>query len=558
MNPETILGITALEPYGSGLHGRDSSACLLDKGKIMGAVSEERFTGNKYHAGFPWNSVKYLTGLGYGFSDIDAVAIPWLLNQPSSDCEKLMKYFPRRIPYFNKKFSFKPHLPVEKKKIVGVDHQLAHAASAYRTSPFKKALTIVLDMTCCGNRAPSTGGIFIGENGELTRIRSFVQSIALFYAFVTQGIGFEGPGAESKTVSFGGFGHRREEIRNSLKHYAPSVRGTNLLRPGKQVKYESVVINNHERFVFSGSNAIHRLSRKYSRRDVAATAQQIVEDGVVELVLNAIEETGLDRICLAGESFLNVKLNKAIRELKKVRRLHIYPNPGEGGAAAGAALECYHNLTGRKAFDVSGSAYLGPDYADVEIEASLKKNRLKYRKTSDPAGDAAELLSRGRIVGWFQGRMEWGAHPLGARSVLAPPQDVRIKDRLNMKLKQHERFMPFASSILLEEAHNYLRNPSESPYMLSAYDVLPHGKEEIAAAVHVDNTVRPQTVTRQQNRLFYELIKEHDKMTGIPLVLNTSFNLHGLPIVCTPEDAVHNLLMKGFDNLVIGNFVVRP
>ena len=275
-------------------------------------------------------------------------------------------------------------------------------------------------------------------------------------------------------------------------------------------------------------------------------------------MLNAIEETGLDRICLAGELFLNVKLNKAIRELKKVRRFYVYPNPGEGGAAAGAALECYHKLTGRKSYDVSGNVYLGPEYTNFEIEASLKKNRLKYRKTSDPAGDAAELLSRGRIVGWFQGKMEWGAHPLGARSVLAPPQDVRIKDRLNMQLKQHERFMPFASSILLEEAHSYLKNPSESPYMLSAYDVLPHGKEEIAAAVHVDNTVRPQTVTRKQNCLFYELIKEHDKMTGIPLVLNTSFNLPGLPIVCTPEDAVHNLLMKGVDSLVIGNFLVRP
>ena len=558
MNPETILGITALEPYGPGIHGRNSSACLLDKGKIIGAASEERFTGNKHHAGFPWNSVKYLTGLGYGFSDVDAVAVPWPLKQPSSKYEKLIKYFSASTPSFNENLAFKPFLPVEKKKIVGIDHHLAHAASAYRTSPFKKALTFVLDMTGYGNHVPATGGIFIGENGELTRIKSFVHSLAVFYAFVTQGIRFEGPGAESKTVSLGGFGHVRKEILTSLKHYAPSVRGISLLRPGKQVKYESVMLNNHERFVFSGLNAIHSLSRKYSRRDVAATAQQIIEDAVVELVLNAIEETGLDRICLAGELFLNVKLNKAIRELKKVRRFYVYPNPGEGGAAAGAALECYHKLTGRKSYDVSGNVYLGPEYTNFEIEASLKKNRLKYRKTSDPAGDAAELLSRGRIVGWFQGKMEWGAHPLGARSVLAPPQDVRIKDRLNMQLKQHERFMPFASSILLEEAHSYLKNPSESPYMLSAYDVLPHGKEEIAAAVHVDNTVRPQTVTRKQNRLFYELIKEHDKMTGVPVVLNTSFNLPGLPIVCTPEDAVHNLLMKGVDSLVIGNFLVRP
>ena len=557
MNPETILGITSLESHGPGIHGRDSSACLSDKRKIIGAVSEERFTGNRHHAGFPWNSVKYLTNLGYSFSDVDAVAVPWPLKQSFSKYSRVIKYFSGKIPNFKKDLYLRPFIQVEKKKIVGIDHQLAHAASAYRTSPFKKALTISLDLTGCDQDTPATGGIFIGENGELTRIRPLVPSLALFYAFVTQGIGFDAVGAESKTVSLGAFGHERHQIRNVLERYAPSVRGTTLIRAKRLLKFDSVLINNHEHFIFSDLNAVHNLVRKYSRRDVAATAQEILEDIVVDLVRNSLDETGLDKVCLAGELFLNVKLNKAIRELKEVRGFYVYPNPGEGGAAAGAALECYHRLTGAKSSDVSNRVYLGPEYTDLEIEACLKKNRLKYSKTSDPAGDAAEFIGRGRIVGWFQGRMEWGSNPLGARSILAHPQDVRIKDRLNMQLKQHDRFMPFASSMLMEEARNYLKNPSESPYMLTAYDVLPHGKYEIAAAVHVDNTVTPQTVTKQQNRLFYNLIKEHDKMTGIPAVLNTSFNLHGSPIVCTPEDAVHNLLMEGVDDLVIGNFIVR-
>ena len=557
MKPETILGITALEPHGPGIHGRDSSACLSDKRKIIGAVSEERFTGNKHHAGFPWNSVKYLTNLGYSFSDIDAVAVPWPLKQSFSKYVKLIRYFSGKIPAFGKNLYLKPFLPVEKKKIIGIDHQLAHAASAYRTSPFKKALTISLDITGWDRDTPATGGIFIGENGKLTRTRPLVPSLALFYAFVTQAIGFDAVGDEGKTVSLAAFGHERPQIRRVLERYAPSVRGTALIMPKRPLKFDSVLINNHEHFIFSDMKTMHNLIRKYSRRDVAATAQEIVEGVLVDLVLNSIDDTGLDKICLAGEMFLNVKLNKAIRELKEVKGFYVYPNPGEGGAAAGAALECYYKLTGVKSSDVSNRVYLGPEYTDIEIEACLKRNRLKYSRTSDPAGDAAEFIGRGRIVGWFQGRMEWGSHPLGARSILAHPHDVRIKDRLNMQLKQHDRFMPFASSMLMEEAHNYLRNPSESPYMLTAYDVLPHGKDEIAAAVHVDNTVTPQTVTRQQNRLFYNLIKEHDKMTGIPVVLNTSFNLRGSPIVCTPEDAVHNLLMDGVDDLVIGNFIVR-
>ena len=327
MNPETILGITALEPHGSGVHIRDSSACLSDKGRIIGAVSEERFTGNKHHAGFPWNSVRYLTNLGYSFSDVDAVAVPWLLKQSFSKYVRLIKYFSGKIPAFGKELYLKPFLPVEKKKIVGIDHQLAHAASAYRTSPFKKALTISLDITGWGEDNPPTGGIFIGENGKLTRIRSFAPSLALFYAFVTQGIGFEAVGGESKTVSLGAFGHERLQIRSALENYAPSVRGTTLIKPKNSINFDSVLINNHEHFIFSNLERVHNLAKKYSRRDVAATAQVIVEDIVVDLVINSIEETGLDKLCLAGELFLNVKLNKAIRELKEVKGFYVYPNP---------------------------------------------------------------------------------------------------------------------------------------------------------------------------------------------------------------------------------------
>lgn len=562
MDSAKVLGLTTLEPYGLDMHSHDSSACIADNGSVVGAVSEERFTRNKHHAGFPWMSVNYLMGLGYDYSDVDAVAIPWPLKQNLPGYLQVAKrIYYSVLPGFRARlYSKAPFLPVEKKKIIGVGHQRAHAASAYRTSGFKKALVVSLDLGGSEEDVIAAGGgIFVGENGELTRIRPLTSSFGLFYTFVTDGLGFKAVDGEGKTMGLAPFGNPDTKAYDFLRDYAPVVKGADLLKPAKDCSGGVTVINNYQRFVFYDIGVIHNLVKRFSDRDVAAAAQRILEEGVVKLVENALKETGMDRLCLAGGVFLNVKLNKRLRELKGVKEVYVYPNPGDAGAAVGAALEAYHQLTGASAFSKSESnIYLGPDYSDDEIEAVLKRSRgLVFRHTSDPAGDAAELVSKGSIVGWFQGRMEWGPRALGARSVLSSPEDVKVKDKLNLRLKQREWFMPFAPSMLLEEAHRYLKDASESPYMITAYDVLPHAKDDIAATVHVDNTVRPQTVSRVQNPLYYQLIKEYGKMTGVPAVLNTSFNKHGLPIVCSPYDAVQHLYMKCVESLVIGSFVVH-
>jgi len=403
------------------------------------------------------------------------------------------------------------------------------------------------------------GAIFVGENGELSRIKVLTASFGLFYSLVTESLGLKAVDDESKVMGMAPYGNAHGTAYNILKNYAPTVKGLDLIKPRKTFKVDYTVVNNHQRFIFTGLNIISSLLKRFSDKDVAAAAQRILEERVVELVENALEETGTDRLCLAGGVFHNSKLNKKLRELKRVKDIYICPNPGDAGTAVGAALEAYHNLTGEKLYSKEENAvYLGPEYTDAEIEAVLKKHKhLQYRKTSDPSGDAAELISMGKIVGWFQGRMEYCSRALGARSVLSGTQDVKIRDKLNFCLKPRETFTPYSPSIILNEAHHYLKNPSESPYMNMAYDVVPHNKDEIAAVVHVDNTVRAHTVTKQSNPMYFDLLKEYEKMTGVPAVLNTSFSRPNQPIVCTPEDAVQYLYTRAVEDLVIGNFVVK-
>jgi len=561
MKTETILGLTTLEPYGLDMPSHDSSATLIDKKEIVGAVSEERFTRNKHHASFPWMSMNYLLSLGYSYTDIDAVAIPWPIKQNIPKHMQIAKRFYHGLfPGLKARLhATKPFLPFEKKKIIGIGHQRAHAASAYRTSGFKKALVVSLDLGGSEEDIIETGGaIFIGDNSELTRLRAFTSSFGLFYAFVTEGLGFNVVEGEGKTMGLAPFGDSHNKAYEFLGDFCPIVKGSELVASKKSIRFGNTVMNNFQRIIFYDLHLMHKLVKRFSERDVAAAAQRILEERVVELIDNALAETGMDKLCLAGGVFLNVKLNKKLRELKRVKEIYIYPNPGDPGAAVGAALEAYYQLTGEKTINkVENNIYIGPDFTDDEIEAVLKKRHVKYKKISDPAGHAAELISRGKIVGWFQGRMEWGPRSLGARSILSAPHDMKAKDKLNLQLKEREGFVPFAPSMLLSEAHVYLKNSSESPYMIMAYDVVPHTKDDIAAAMHVDGTVRPQTVTKQQNPLYYDLIKEYDKMTGTPVVLNTSFKVHGAPIVCTPEDAVQHLFMNCVEDLVIGNFAVK-
>lgn len=556
-----ILGITHYEFFPPYFYGHDSSACLQIDGLTRSAVTEERFTRNKHHAGFPWHSVNYvLTNSELNYSDIELVAVPWpeKFNRPFPIKERIIRLGSRFL-IGSYKSGRQKITPVEKLKVVGIDHQLAHASSAYRNSGFKDALILSLDGR--GAEADSTsscGGLYFGQNGEITRKQIYEgASLGDFYAFATAVLGFQVFDGEGKTMGLASFGKVDEKALRFLSKYVPKVDGTLLGDSEKGLAGFGEVRFNVHRHYYEDLLIGQKVAESCGRENFAATAQHLLEETTVKLVSNAFKDSGFDRLCLAGGVFLNVKLNKKLRELDCVKDIFIYPNPGDAGATVGAALEAEYRATGKAPKPVKG-IYLGPDFTDEQVLAALRRHKnINYKKTSDPSGDAAELVSKGNIVGWFQGRMEWGPRALGARSVLSAPNDVKVKDKLNLRLKQREWFMPFAPSMLIEKSGKYLKNPCESPYMIMAFDVVPEVKNEIAATVHVDNTVRAQTVTMEQNHLYYDLIGKYGKLSGTPVILNTSFNRHGLPIVCSPEDAIWHLKVNCVEKLVIGNYVVE-
>ncbi len=555
-----VLGITHYEFFPPYFYGHDASACLQSDGVTRSAVSEERFTRNKHHAGFPWHSVNYvLSNDDLSYENIDLVAVPWpeKFNKALPLKERFIR-FGRRFFYGSFASDRKKVTPIEKLKVVGIDHQLSHAASAYRNSGFKDALVLSLDGRGAEMDASSScGALYHGENGEIKRKQVYeCASLGDFYGFATAILGFQVFDGEGKTMGLASFGKVDEKALRFLEKYVPKVEGTMLGDSEKKLKGVGEVLFNVHRHYYTDLAIGMEVAKQVGRENFAASAQHLLEQSVVKLVSNAIKESGFDKLCLAGGVFLNVKLNKKLRELDGVKDIFIYPNPGDAGATVGAAMEAEYRVTGKQPKPVR-SVYLGPDYSDVEIEAALRKHKnFSYKKISDPAGETAELVSKGNIVGWFQGRMEWGPRALGARSVISAPHDVKVKDKLNLHLKQREWFMPFAPAMLYEKAGSYLKDPCESPYMIMAFDIVPEAKKSIAATVHVDDTVRAQTVKREQNPVYYDMIKEYGKLTGTPVVLNTSFNRHGLPIVCSPQDALWHLKVNCVEKLVIGNYLV--
>ncbi len=555
-----ILGITHYEFFPPYFYGHDSSACLQDDGLTVSAVSEERFTRNKHHAGFPWHSVNYvLRNSDINYSDLDLVAVPWpeKFSKPVPIKERIIRLGSRFL-VGSYKGGRQKITPVEKLKVVGIDHQLSHAASAYRNSGFKDSLILSLDGR--GAEVDSTsscGGLYHGQNGEITRRKVYKRaSLGDFYGFATAILGFQVFDGEGKTMGLASFGKVDEKALRFLGKYVPKVEGIELGESERGLAGFGEVRFNVHRHYYEDLLIGQKVAEACGRENFAATAQHLLEEATVKLVSNAFKDSGFDRLCLAGGVFLNVKLNKRLRELDCVKDIFIYPNPGDAGATVGAALEAEYRATGKIPKPVK-SVYLGPDFTDEQVLAALRRQRgLNYKKLSDPSAEAAELVNKGIIVGWFQGRMEWGPRALGARSVLSAPNDVKVKDKLNLRLKQREWFMPFAPSMLLEKAGGYLKNACESPYMIIAFDIASGVKNEIAATVHVDDTVRAQTVTKEQNPLYHDLISRYEQLSGTPVILNTSFNRHGLPIVCTPEDAIWHLKVNCVEKLVIGNYLV--
>ncbi len=569
-----------------GIHdAHDAGAAVVEKGKVIGAVNEERFTKLKNDVGFPANSIKYLLSLA-DRDDIDAVAVPWIGGSA---------LFARVLPYLEVKrrklwrnevpkpsrFSMKLRNIVFKlvqdqkpewlwsslgksvggyelakrlkalsldKKIVFVNHHLAHAASAYYASGFKEALVITLD----GAGDGLSGSVSIGDNGNLKVVNKFraSASLGILYGAATIACDLRYSEDEGKLMSLAAYSYNAEMPElEGIVHYDEKRRQ---LVSGTGKKYEYLLaeyIKDH-------------LLWKYNREALAYAVQRHVEKQVLKIMEQYIKETGIHNIAVAGGLFSNVIINMMINEHPDVKDFFIYPQMGDGGLAAGAAYYVDYMQNGVFNKRQIEHLYYGPEYTDAQIERVLRKysrkGQISYEEVKDmPSYAAEEIAEKNRIILWFQGRMEYGPRALGNRSVIALPNNPKNRDKINLIIKRRPYYQPFASTILEEDAPELLDPyPRGNRFMTVAYKEKEEHVNDLVAASHIDGTTRPQ-VLGGENPLYRKLISGIKKRTGVGAVLNTSFNKHGKPIVMDPEDAIWTLMNTGADTLAIGRFFVE-
>ena len=422
-----------------------------------------------------------------------------------------------------------------------VAHHLAHAASAFHASPFERAAVMTLD----GRGEKATTGYAIGQGTDLEWLGQvhMPHSLGLLYEEVTDYLGFLRSSDEYKVMALASYGkpHHVQDFRE-------------IVRLGSDGQYTIAPLRLEERFGPARQRGGPLDARHF---DIAHSLQVVLEETVLELARWLHRASGSEDLCMAGGVALNCVMNARVRDRGPFRRIWVQPAAGDAGTALGAALwiDAKERGDGSRPYRMD-HAYLGPSFSDNEIETFLRWSKLPYRRLDDVAGQVASILAQDRVIGWFQGRMEFGPRALGARSILASPIHPEMQSRLN-EIKDREDFRPVAPVVLEEEAGNWFVGADISPFMLFVHDVRPEKAGLIPAVRHTDGTARIQTVNRSQHPLYYDLIKAFHVRTGVPVLVNTSFNTRGEPIVRSPRDAVESFWTSPLDALVIGSFLLE-
>lgn len=554
-----ILGVT--HPLGD-----DNAAAILVDGEIVGVVEEERLNRFKHAPRMvPRKSIEWcLQTAGCSIDDVDVVAIGF--DHPRTVLRDISKTQARRRlkrqtlgrPYADELREFRnqkyylaqldkvlgmPTFRNDNGKVLFVRHHIAHAASAFFLSPFEEANIISLD----GSGGQDAGLFGVGRGNEI-EVFEYVDretSWGYLYERFTERLGFRAHNDEGKVMGLAAYGDANGEV------------------------FPFVHIAQSAGFPYYDYDGLYRMLGEIRRREkgeppingyhehVAARLQYSLEQGVSGMTEVLYRKTGLTDLCLAGGTALNCSCNGKLLGLPHVERLFVQPAASDCGTALGAAVYAYVQLTGERPKTPFDHAYWGPEFSNDEIEAALKLAKVQYRKSDDIAADTARLIADNKIVGWFQGRIELGPRALGARSILANPTDERMKDAVNKHVKFREPWRPFAPSILAGHMEEYFGTDHPSPFMILAFQAREEVKPKIPAALHVDGTGRPQTVHRETNAQYWRLIDEFMKLTGVPVVLNTSFNVDSEPIVCSPKDALRTFYQCGLDALAIGDFLLE-
>lgn len=561
---------------------QDNAACLLQDGRIVAAAEEERFVRVKHARGyFPIHAVRYcLRQGGIEMRDVDYIAVGWdvhkyplhmagvflrgwhtyrMKDEKTLDWEiqQLRKWSPEEyVPRLTSKLVEGGFRREDIPEIRFIPHHYAHAASAYFCSGFDHAAVITVD----GSGEENCTVIWEGRGGALRKIAEFniPQSLGWYYAAFTTHGGFEAYDGEGQYMGLAPYGRENGKYLDLVEQVLQVRAGGYELDP-TWIFYAPRTVADRYTDKFADAFGPPRARGggiSEELKDVAYAAQLQLERVGLELARTALAQTGARRLCLAGGVALNCKMNGRIFEELDLEDIFIQPASGDdGGCTLGAAAALHHELTGDPAPLKMDHVYLGPEFSSGEIEAALEASGVPYARSAAIERDTAHLLADGRVVGWFQGRMEYGPRALGSRSILVDPRDARMKDIVNNKVKFREPWRPFCPTILFDRAGEFLRKPVFHPFMILACTIPEGIRDTIPAVVHVDGTARVQTLKREHHPRYYDLVREFDRLTGVPVLLNTSFNVKGEPIVCTPADAVRCFLTTGMEALAIGDYL---
>lgn len=556
---------------GISCYYHDAAAALVRDGVVLAAGEEERFTRRKHDRSFPAKSARFcLEFSGVKGSELDLVVF---YEKPLRKLQRSLRVaatgpgssnevVARDVQHYVHRTAALPQLLADtigyRGELQYCEHHLSHAASCFYASPFEEAAILTVD----GVGEWATTGQFVGSGNLIEPLREihYPQSLGMFYAALTAYLGFEVNEGEYKVMGLASYG-----------------------RPTYTAQMEKLIrLNADGSFSLDLSyfEFVHSLERMFSPKlaellgpprlptetveqrhmDIAASAQKRIEEVLIGLVHALRDMSGSRNLCMAGGVAHNVVANSAIQRAGVFDRIFIQPASGDNGAAVGAALEGYWRaVESPRSPQLHYDTCLGPSFDDAAIARVLQARRLDFQRLGsiDLCREVAKLVHDDLIVGWFQGRMEFGPRALGHRSILGNVCNPDTKDTLNLRVKLREEFRPFAPIVTEEALHRYFDQPTPSPYMLYASRVKTGMEKLVPAGTHVDGTARVQTVTRQQEPLFHQLLIEFEALSGVPVMINTSFNVRGEPIVCTPEDAVNCFLRTDIDYLAIGNFLVE-
>ncbi len=540
-------------------HGHGAAAALIEDGRVVADVAEERFVRVKHYSGAPYQSIAYCMSL-VPQNDIDMVAFSshrrpkaWALDVLAGAAPEYRPAdWQRRLPLYFPSFTLRPDV-----QAIFVPHHRAHAAAAYYTSGLDPAArTLVVTMDGSGDDDVANA-IWRGEGGKLELCYAGGQgtSIGWFYSNVTEALGWQHGEGEGKTMGLAAYGDA-EDARGAFDGLHPRFDHGAAVEEHDFGPISCATVSGANHWHLRDSTTIQQLLHKHAREDLAAEAQRVLEHQVMAFVLPWLDKLDTQTLLCSGGVFLNVKLNQRIWSSGRVKDHQIFPNPGDAGLAVGAALDAYHRTQATAEIGALQDVYWGPQYSDDRIEAMLKTRRLRFRRRDDIAADAASALADDKIVAWFQGRMESGPRALGNRSILASAGRAENRDIVNERVKQRETFRPFGPSLLAEHRDEYLLNARNEEFMITSFDINARKREAVPAVTHVDGTVRPQMVRAEVNPLYHRMIQNYGELTGEYLILNTSLNVRGEPIACHPRDALRCFFDSGVDVLCLGSYLL--